>query len=147
METCLICHEPVSKIQGVWVHNHSGDAYCHTGDGSTAMPTYNGYANEDSYLFDVVWSNSQPLYEAIKSHAKAMRPRQEVMTYQTLGRNMKDAIRAMVSDGGYGWRSCPDEFVSVRTESIRLLEGINLDNINEEEFGENIRHALEVDDG
>lgn len=107
--------------------------------------TYNGYANEDSYYFDIVWANSQTLYEAIKSHARAMRPHQEVMTHQTLGRNMKDAIRAMVSDGGYGWRSCPDEFVAVRSESIKLLEGINLDNINEEEFGANIRAALETD--
>lgn len=107
--------------------------------------SYNGYANEDSYFFDVVWSNSRPLYEAIKSHAKAMRPVHEVMTHQTLGRNMKDAIRAMVNDGGWGWRSCPDEFVAVRIESTRLLEGINLDNINEEEFGANIREALEND--
>lgn len=104
--------------------------------------SYNGYANEDSYYFDVVWANSQPLYEAIKAHARAMRPVHEVMTNQTLGRNMKDAIRAMVADGGYGWRSCPDEFVSVRSESIRLLEGIDLDRINEEEFGANIRDAL-----
>lgn len=102
----------------------------------------NGYANEDSYYFDVVWANSQPLYEAIKSHTRAMRPVWEVMTDQTLGRNVKDAIRAMVSDGGYGWRSCPDEFVAVRSESIRLLKDINLDNINEEEFGANIRAAM-----
>ena len=59
---------------------------------------------------------------------------------------MKDAIRAMVNDGGWGWRSCPDEFVSVRTESILLLQGINLDMINEEEFGANIRAALELDE-
>lgn len=106
---------------------------------------YNGYANEDSYYFDMVWANSQPLYEAIKAHARAMRPVYDVMTDQTLGRNMKDAIRAMVNDGGYGWPSCPDEFVSVRAESIRLLAGINLDNINEKEFGANVREALETD--
>lgn len=107
--------------------------------------TYNGYVNEDSFHFDVVWANSQPLYEAIKSHARAMRPVYDVMTDQTLGRNMKDAIRAMVSDGGWGWRSCPDEFVAVRAESIRLLDGINLDNIGEAEFGAAIRTALETD--
>lgn len=107
--------------------------------------SYNGYANEDSYYFDVVWANSQPLYEAIKSHARAMRPVHEVMTDQTLGRNVKDAIRAMVNDGGYGWRSCPDEFVGVRKDAIYLLRDINLDNINEEEFGANIRAALETD--
>lgn len=108
--------------------------------------TYNGYANEDSYLFDVVWSNSRPLYEAIKSHARAMRPVQEVMTPQTLGRNMKDAISAMINDGGWGWRSCPDEFAAVRSESIRLLEGIDIRNVNEEEFGAAIREALAGDD-
>lgn len=106
---------------------------------------YNGYANEDSYYFDMVWANSQGLYEAIKSHAKAMRPVHEVMTNQTLGRNVKDAIRATVSDGGWGWRSCPDDFVAVRAESIRLLAGIDLDRINEEEFGANIRAALETE--
>lgn len=104
-----------------------------------------GYANDDSYYFDMVWANSQPLYEAIKSHARAMRPVHDVMTNQTLGRNMKDAIRAMVNDGGWGWRSCPDEFVAVRTESIRLLAGINLDRIDEEEFGTKVREALELD--
>lgn len=104
--------------------------------------SYNGYANEDSYNFDVVWANSQPLYEAIKSHARAMRPVHEVMTNQTLGRNMIDAVRAMVNDGGWGWRSCPDEFVAVRSESIRLLEGIDLGRVNEAEFGANIRDAL-----
>lgn len=105
-----------------------------------------GYANDDSYYFDVVWANDQELYEAIKSHARAMRPVWEVMTDQTLGRNMKDAIRAMVNDGGWGWRSCPDEFVAVRTEAVRLLKDINLNNINEEEFGANIRDALGLDD-
>lgn len=106
---------------------------------------FSGYANEDSYYFDVVWANDQELYEAIKSHAKAMRPHHEVMTHQTLGRNVKDAIRAMVNDGGWGYRSCPDEFVAVRSKAIRLLEGINLDNINETEFGAKVREALETE--
>jgi len=106
---------------------------------------YNEYSNEDSYYFDVVWANDRGLYEAIKSHTRAMRPHWEVMNNQTLGRNLKDAIRAMVSDGGWGWRSCPDEFVAVRSEAIRLLEGINLDLVNEEEFGANIRVAMGLD--
>ena len=108
--------------------------------------TYNGYANEDSYLFDVVWANSQSLYEAFKSHARAMRPVWQVMTDQTLGRNMKDAVSAMLADGGWGWRSCPDELVAVRSEAIRLFEGIDIRAVDEEEFGAAIREALEGDE-
>jgi len=106
---------------------------------------YNGYANEDSYLWDVEWSNRAPLYEAIKSHARAMRPVYDVMTNQTLGRNVKDAIRAAVSDGGYGWRSCPDELVDVRSTLIAVSKTVNFDRIEETEFGANIRVALETE--
>lgn len=105
-----------------------------------------GYANDDSYAFDVVWANDHELYEAIKSHARAMRPVWEVMSNQTLGRNLKDAIRAMVNDGGWGWRSCPDEFVAVRSKAILLLDGIDLNRISEDEFGANIRAALGDED-
>lgn len=107
--------------------------------------TYNGYANYNSYLWDVEWSNNRAIYEAIKSHARAMRPHYEVMTDQTLGRNVKDAVRAAVNDGGWGWRSCPDEFVAVRSQLIKATQRINLDRIEETEFGANVRAALETD--
>jgi hypothetical protein len=37
MPHCTNCHEPVEH-RGQWVHAHSGDVECWTGDGSAASP-------------------------------------------------------------------------------------------------------------
>jgi len=34
---CKICHEPIHQVKE-WKHIHSGEMYCHTGDGSMALP-------------------------------------------------------------------------------------------------------------
>ncbi len=39
MTTCKVCHERISpKGLSSWVHDHSGDLECWTGDGATAEP-------------------------------------------------------------------------------------------------------------
>ncbi|SKZ83565.1 Uncharacterised protein [Mycobacteroides abscessus subsp. abscessus] len=41
METCAICHEMIQESDGTnWIHTHSRDEYCGTGDGATAYPTH-----------------------------------------------------------------------------------------------------------
>ena len=38
-DTCAMCHEPVEFRDGTWVHPHSADPYCGTGDGAAAWPS------------------------------------------------------------------------------------------------------------
>lgn len=35
---CAVCREVVDYRERGWVHPHSGDAACWTGDGATALP-------------------------------------------------------------------------------------------------------------
>lgn len=36
--TCRVCHERIRQVGRDWVHEHSGDRECWTGDGSVAYP-------------------------------------------------------------------------------------------------------------
>ncbi len=38
---CAVCSERIIRAPRGWVHIHSGDTYCHTGDGATAYPKEN----------------------------------------------------------------------------------------------------------
>jgi hypothetical protein len=106
---------------------------------------YEGYANEDSYLWDVMWSNDQTLYEAIKSEGRRLLEWLPGMTDQTLGVNLLNSIKAAMCDGGWGWRSCPDNFTHIPQVTWDIVSGtLNIGNVNEEEFGAAVREALDL---
>lgn len=109
--------------------------------------TYNGYANEDSYYFDMVWSNDRGIYDAIRKEGKHLLSVVPGMTDQTLGLNIKTMILATMNKGGWGYPGVPDEFKGV--DFSNLTGSMTLDqmrNVNETEFGEKVRTALETED-
>ena len=104
--------------------------------------TYNGYANEDSFLFDVVWSNDAHLYSAIRAYGETLLRSVPGMTDQTLGLNVLHAIKAAVHIGGWGYSTTPKTMVLVPAKSLSDLATVKLKNVNETEFGAAIRDAL-----
>lgn len=102
---------------------------------------YNGYFNEDSYLWDVVWANDRGLYEAFREYARSY-PHQ---TPQTLGRNLKDAVSAALNGGGWGYSGVPDFLAKIPPstwEGIRQMTHFNIRHVEETEFGEKVKETL-----
>lgn len=105
---------------------------------------YNGYANEDSYYFDCVWANDQNLYNAIVREGKRLLNSVPGMTPQTLGLNILNSLKAALNNGGWGWAGMPEAFVSIPGDSwANLVSSVNLANVNETEFGENVLDAID----
>lgn len=77
-----------------WAIRHEG--YQITG------PLWNGYANEQSYMFEVQTANTRDLYEAIRDYAADCLRRVPNMTPQTLGANIKLVVRGWVDDAQNG---------------------------------------------
>jgi hypothetical protein len=105
--------------------------------------TYNGFANKESHDFDVIWSNDFALYEAVKSHGQHLLDWLPSMTDQTLGRNIKDGVRAYVHGGGWGYSDVPEWYrgiPSVKTKEN--LKSLDLSKVNEDNFGHAVRDAL-----
>lgn len=102
--------------------------------------SYNGYANEDSWSFDVVWSNDFALYEAFREYAR----NNPTQTEQTLGLNILHGVKAALNGGGWGHSGIPVWLTQIPWQTWRNLadSGVDLNNVNETEFGENVMETL-----
>lgn len=102
--------------------------------------TYNGYANEDSYMWDVVWANNYGLYDAFRKYA-GQNPWQ---TPQALGRNLQDAVSAALNNGGWGFNGMPDFLAHLPWQTWRDIDATEFDirKVDETEFGYKVKETL-----
>lgn len=104
---------------------------------------YNGYANEDSYHFDVIWANDQSLYNAIVNEGKRLLAWAKMMDDTSLGRNILDALKATYNNGGWGYASAPEAFKNLPGAVLsNLASNVDLTRVNEAEFGAAVRDAI-----
>lgn len=103
--------------------------------------TYSGYANRETWAFNLHWENDYALYHAVLAYAR----RQEGRTPQTIGRNVKDALRIACSPEGLSEDDpAGPYFLSVSPEVLRQMgaEVGSFWRVSETEVGEAVREGL-----
>lgn len=104
---------------------------------------WNGYANRESFMFEVHTANTWSLYREIRDYAADCLRRVPGMTAQTLGANIKLTVRGWVLDAqngepaqNYGWgKDGPLDIP--RRELLELAEAVgDFSRVNEDELGQ-----------
>ena len=112
--------------------------------------TYGGYANQESYDFEVWTANNRELYDAILAYARECLRRVPGMTDQTLGANIKLNVREWVDMArkgepirNLGW----GDNLPVNVPAKLLLEMADdigdMSKVNEYDVGESWRESAE----
>lgn len=90
------------------------------------MTEFGGYANAESFAFEIWTANNQDLYNAILDYARDCLRRVPNMTEQTLGVNIVMAVETWVNDSrnglpivNYGWG--PQAVCKICSERVRYM--------------------------
>ena len=102
-----------------------------------------------TWAFNLHWQNDEPLYRAVIMFGRVCLGRVPNMTDQTLGRNVRDAVRRWCVDRqvtGLGWDADLGYPPVSRSVLAMLAEEVGEFNlVSEETVGEEVREAMVIE--